>query len=594
MSMTASNTYAHHTNTIKEISLYRSKRLLLLCTVLLFGIPSFAQDAPSFVLGPSQVIGGCENITGAAAAGSPLNSVMAVNDPITGRVDTLKTASGPLHGTLAGFPFFDTTTGGTVTPTGLAYIPDSGYIGADSFIIEVIDPSADIAFITVTVNSNMPPTLSSTLTPPAICDNTTFYYSPTSATGGATFAWHRSSSIGVLPIFSESGVGNVNEVLGNTTFYNVSTTYVYTVTAGGCTGPAEHVTVTIKPTPVLASPTTDTVCSGGVVNYIPASLTSGTTYTWARAGVAGISPDTSTGSGNINEALTNSLSTPVTVLYNFALAANGCTSSDNVYITVNPQPSTPITSITTSPVSSICAGTSFQNFGASIPAPSGVTYTWSATNANIYHTGPGGQYILVNFPNAGNAVVTLSYAEAGTNCVINDNYTVTVGTGTSSPGYVLYDNYQFVFTDNTVDSYQWGYDNTTTLDSTIIPGATFQSYVNGAPDYIDNYYWVLTTKNGCMQKTYFNAPSAVTNINREVTIKVYPNPAANTVNIDLGNAQGNAATVDIANMLGQNVNTQTVTAGAAQVDITALPPGCYIISCLQDGVKIASARLIKN
>ena len=594
MSMTVSNTYSQHTNTKKDISRYRTKRLLLLCSILLFGIPAIAQNhPPSFVNGISQVFNGCENITGPTAAGTSINTILAATDLDLGQEETWTIAVTPFHGILNGFPTTDTSTGGIVTPAGLTYTPDSGYIGTDSFTIEVTD-GTDIAFTTVVVNVNTLPHLSSSLAPPAICDNTTFYYSPTSATGGATFTWHRASALNVLPASSESGVGNVNEVLGNTTFYNVATTYVYTVMANGCTGIPQHVVATIKPTPLLSSPAYDTVCSGGVVNYIPSSLTSGTSYTWSRAGVAGISPDTSVGTGNINEALINSLSSPVTTVYNFALLANGCTSAASVHVTINPQPSTPITSITTAPSSSICAGTSFQNFGASIPPPSGITYSWSVTNGNIYSISGNGQFILVDFPNAGDAVVTLSYADAGAQCVINETATVIVGAATAPSGYILYNNYQFIYMDNTADSYQWGYDNTTTLDSTLIPGATFQSYVNAAPDYIDNYYWVLTTKSGCMQKTYFNAPSAIKNINSNVTIKVYPKPANNIVTIDLGNAQRGVTTIAVANMLGQNIKTQTITALTAQLDVATLPAGCYVVSCLQDGVKIATASFIKN
>ena len=42
-----------------------------------------------------------------------------------------------------------------------------------------------------------PPTLSSTLTPPAICSNTAFTYSPESATTGATFTWTRAAVAGI-------------------------------------------------------------------------------------------------------------------------------------------------------------------------------------------------------------------------------------------------------------------------------------------------------------------------------------------------------------------------------------------------------------
>jgi len=593
--MTVSNIYSQHTNSKKKTSRYRAIRSLLLCFVLFFALSAFGQDSPpSFVNGPSQAILGCDNVTG-ASAGISLNSYLTASDADTGQVETWAVFASPLFGTLTGFPTSDSSNGGVVTPSGLSYIPDTGFVGTDSFTVYVTDGTFS-AYTTITVQVNPLPTLSSTHSPGAICDGTTFYYAPTSATGGATFTWHRGYTLSITPTSAESGVGDVLETLGNTTFYDVPVTYVYKVSAHGCTGNPEDVVVVVKPTPALATTLYDTVCSGAPVNYMPASLTTGTTYTWSRASVSGISPDTSLGAGTlITEALTNTASAQVTTVYIVVLTANGCTNAQNLNVTVDPPPAATLTTITTEPSSSLCAGTLYQNFGASIAPPSGTTYSWTVVNAVISATGSDGQFILVNFPNAGNASVILSYSQAGTQCAVSSVSNVTVGAGPSPSGYVLYNNAQFVYTDNTVDSYQWGYDNTSTLDSTIIAGATFQSYVNATPDYADNYYWVLTTKDGCMQKTYFNAPTAITNISSgNAGLKLYPNPTTNTLNIDLVNIQGSAATIAVTDMMGQTVIKQSVTTSSANIDVTNLPAGCYIVNCTQNGMKLGAERFIKN
>jgi hypothetical protein len=61
----------------------------------------------------------------------------------------------------------------------------------------------------------------------------------------------------------------------------------------------------VNPVPVLTSSTTLTVCSGTLFNYTPNSGTSGTTFSWMRPVVAGISNPEASGTGNINETLIN-------------------------------------------------------------------------------------------------------------------------------------------------------------------------------------------------------------------------------------------------------------------------------------------------
>jgi hypothetical protein len=60
-------------------------------------------------------------------------------------------------------------------------------------------------------------------------------------------------------------------------------------------------------------------------------------YSWNRAAISGISNDAASGTGNINETLINTTSLPVNVIYVITLTANGCTSTQNVVITVNPR-----------------------------------------------------------------------------------------------------------------------------------------------------------------------------------------------------------------------------------------------------------------
>jgi type IX secretion system substrate protein/Big-like domain-containing protein/PKD domain-containing protein len=859
MSMTEGNLYLKNKKTVIKIQRFSAISVMLLCGLLFFNQSSFARpvdNAPAFVSGSRQALTMCED-----APAFSINSQMAITDADPGQTETWSVVSGPLFGSLGGFSTSATSTGGTITPSGLTYTPMAGYSGNDSFTIQISDgilvatttvvvtinptptlttsltpsacsntafnyipastvsgtiftwnrsvvagisnvaasgsgsisetlfnittspvavtyvyallasgcvnvenvtvqvnplpllsstltppaicdstalvytPASPVAGTTynwsramvtgisnaaasgsgsvsetlvntvtspvavvysytltangcsnaqnVTVDVNPLPLLSSTLTPPAICDSTSFVYSPSSLVTGTTFTWSRGTTTGIANS-SATGIDNINETLIDTTAFPVVASYVYTLTANGCSNaetvnvtvnalpmltstltppsicdgavfnyvptslspgatfdwtrvftggisnPAasgtgnpfetlvsvsydvvpvtysyaisangctniEMVVVDVKPTPRLSSALADTICSGATFMYSPASLTTGTTYTWSRPAVTGLSPATSSGTGGINEMLSNSSSSAVNASYNYTLAAYGCTSSKSVVLTVNPQ--IVITTITTEPASSICSGTLYQNFGAGIAPPAGVTYTWSAVNADIYSVGANNQFTLVNFPNGGTASVILTTRIDSTGCLSADTFSVNVNAVGYTAAQVLYYNYQFVYLDNKIDSYQWGYDDASTLDSISIPGASFQSYPNNNPDFVDNYYWVITSKDGCSQKTYYNQPPATTAVKNvsvdDLGIKVYPNPASSVVSIELSGNSGNSIDVTVTDMLGQTIKTQSGTARTFQFSMADVPAGCYLVCCSRNGVKMATAKIIK-
>ncbi len=555
--------------------------LLMLCS---FTNNVFAQSSPSFTGGAMQNFSVCMNST------ASISTLLSVDDVDVSETETWSVLITPANGTLSGFTTSVTSTGATVTPAGVSYTPGTGYTGTDTFVIEVNDGTFT-ANTTIVVTVRPVPTLISTTTPAGICDNATFFYTPASSVSGSSFSWSRSFVPGIANA-AASGGGTIAEILDNTTYYPIAVTYKYTVSAAGCSS-TRNVVVNVSPAPSLQSKTADTACNGSLYSYTPVIGSTGATYTWERAVVTGISPTTSSGSGPISEILSTALTVPVNVVYSFTITASGCTGISNLNVTVVPAP--PVTTITTASPSTVCAGTGFQNFGAGIAPPSGVTFSWSAVNAIVNAVGSGDQYSLISFPNPGSASVTLHIGGANALCVSNSTYNVTVGASGPSAAPVIYYNYQFIYQDNTQDTYQWGYDNAATLDSSVIPGATFQSYPITTPDFLNKYYWVITTKSGCMQKTYYNLPLAITNVHTGLpaSIDVFPNPANTTVDVAVNNLAGEAE-IELANILGQTVKSKKYDGKNIQLDISDLSAGCYVVSCSQNGLKVATARIIKN
>ena len=441
----------------------------------------------------------------------------------------------------------------------------------------------------VTVHVNPKPVLSSTLTPPAICSSDTFSYTPGSLVSGATYFWIRSAVAGIANL-ATSGTGNPLETLVNTTTSNATVNYNYIITANSCTD-TEVVTVLVKPKPVLTTFLSDTICSGSIFHYTPVSGVSGTAFTWTRSSVSGIINPPGAGTGSVNDTLTNSTYHGLIAVYAYTLTANGCVTKQNVTVKVDPVPAAAL--ITTKSPPALCANTLYQNFGTSSVLSDSVQYSWSADNAAIWAAGSSRQYCLVNFNSPGNSVITLMSGVPGVSCSSKDTFAVNVSSAVSSMPDVIYFHYQFVCLPGNEDSYQWGFDDAQ-LDSTILTGETSQDYINTAPDP-NKYYWVMTSKNGCTQKTYYKTPTRIINATGgAANMILYPNPAEDFLTVELSNITGRTIELAVYNMVGQKVRTAVVFNGKATIDVSGLPSGSYVVGGYSDKLKIAVARFIKN
>src|SRR5690606_13504601 len=105
----------------------------------------------------------------------------------------------------------------------------------------------------VVARVNPAPAFTSTLTPAAICSGTSFAYTAVSPTAGASFSWSRAAIATINGNGAANGMGNVNETLVNTGTAPVDVTYVYSVTANGCTSAPYNVVIRINPAPALTS-----------------------------------------------------------------------------------------------------------------------------------------------------------------------------------------------------------------------------------------------------------------------------------------------------------------------------------------------------
>jgi hypothetical protein len=221
---------------------------------------------------------------------------------------------------------------------------------------------------TLTINVNIIATLTSSVTPLAICSNTSFSYVPTSATSGTSFGWTRNAVSGISNAVA-TGAGNPNETLVNTTANAIAVPYTYALnTPDGCVS-TQTVTISVKPLPTLSSAQPNSICSATIFNYTPTSATGTTTFTWSRAIVTGINNAASSGINNPAEVLVNATTNSVIVPYAYILTASGCSNPQTVNVLVKPTPN--ILDL----ASSSCNNTAFTVSPANVPA--GTTYTWT-------------------------------------------------------------------------------------------------------------------------------------------------------------------------------------------------------------------------
>ena len=229
---------------------------------------------------------------------------------------------------------------------------------------------------TITITINPTPSLNSIVTSSVVCSGVSINYSATSATAGASFAWSRPAVNGISQS-SNLGVGNITESLNDTTINPVNVTYTIITTANNCSNTGENITLTIAPVSI-ASPASQTVCSGTTTLIKLTSPVNGTTFNWTALedGVSGATDGAN--SNFISNTLINIRTTSGTATYTVIPSYTVTTSSSAcagkpvmVSVTVNP-----IVIANAGTDALITYGKSIT-LGGSPTGPSGSTYVWS-------------------------------------------------------------------------------------------------------------------------------------------------------------------------------------------------------------------------
>ncbi len=217
----------------------------------------------------------------------------------------------------------------------------------------------------------------------SICSGATASIMLTSNVSGTTFTWLTASNASITgESITTQTSSNINNTLTSNATSPITLNYTVTPTASGCAGTAITVPITVNPIPIAtANPSNQTICSGSASSVSLTSNVSGTTFTWLTASNASITGESTTAqsSSNINNTLTSSATSPITLNYTATPIAAGCTGSTiSIPITVNPKPITTANPISQTICSGVLPGISFTS------NISGTTFSWSTiANSNI-------------------------------------------------------------------------------------------------------------------------------------------------------------------------------------------------------------------
>jgi uncharacterized protein YjdB len=472
-----------------------------------------------------------------------------------------------------------TVTLSNTTPGGTWSTSDAAIASVDASGV-VTGVSANSVLISYTVGSGCTTTLPFTVKP---LSNAGTISGSAEVCVDATTTIVSSGDAGGTWLSSNPLVATIGSASGVVTGVTIGTVIMSYITANDCSLDTATFSMLVKAAPDAGTLTAGSagLCIGyntTVTSTIAGGVWTSSNTSVATINAAGVVNALAAGTATISYTVTNDCGTDIATLiitvYNLA----------------------PNTAIAIHPDSVLCANTQYRNFGAALPPAAGISYEWSAVNAEVYAQSAGGrQNALISFPYAGTAVVRLTTQITSTGCFVVDSFTATIKTDSAFTPDVKYYAGELICTDNEATSYQWGYDDAVTLDSTAIRGAYQQAYYLPNPDFANKRYWVIVNHGGCYQKVYYNIPTSATTVVNGLEVRLFPNPANSRLNVEIQGITGNDdVTIRVVDMLGREVHTGALHNGRASVDVNSLAPGMYSVLFLNNGVKVMARNFVKN
>ena len=405
------------------------------------------------------------------------------------------------------------------------------------------------------------------------------------------------------------------------------TRYLVRVVSGinPVTGSAASTALTVSDAAYISG--APSVTQGVVCEFTNTDLTitgsgSGTlTYTWYNGTTMIANGSVYSGQGSGNLLLTSPPSAD-SGLYYVILSSSACpttVTSNSTKVVINPRPLRPYFNYDPSGamVPPFCGGGNNLNFtltslNAATPV---VTFGWqtdSLVNASVVDSGGGATYPNAVISVGGGSVTLAALAIYPSGCSTQADTTFVnnpASGAAADTGRIIWDGTSYICLNNTVSSYQWGYDDANLMpqlfpaaDADYIDGQNLHLNSTGVSDLKTGRVWCITgSQDKCLYKTYYNdpAPGPIPVIDSSIAtpVRVFPNPVSGQALVQWHFSSINdKVQLVITDMQGRRV-LSLVPAGSspglATIDVSSLPNGVYIVAVYQNNRITAVGKLVK-
>ncbi len=385
---------------------------------------------------------------------------------------------------------------------------------------------------------------------------------------GTVYNWtNTNTNIGL----ANSGTGNILFTAANI-FGQLQTASISVVpVANGCSGVAKTFNIQVQPTLSLSSNTKPAaVCTNTEFVYVPESNAENVSFSWSRAVVNGIVNGAATGSGTIRETLINNSNAPVKVTYDITISANGCTSTQQISVTVNPMPS-----VNDIADNMVCNGSSVSvNFAGSSIA--GTVYNWTNTNSNIGLASTGTGNILFTSTNLSTQVLTgtLSVVPVANGCsgiakTFNIQVQPTLSLSSNTKPASVCTNTEFVYVpesniENVTFSWSRVAINGITNGAATGNGTIRETLINNSNAPVKVTYEITLTANGCTSTQVIPVTINPMPIVNDITDNIVCNGSSVAVNF-----AGSPITGTVYNWTNTNSNIGLASSGTGNILFTS-------------------------
>ena len=374
-------------------------------------------------------------------------------------------------------------------------------------------------------------------------------------------------------------------------------TVMATNPATGCSSNmADSVNVGIAPTVAPAVtiyvPGGDTVCAGSVVNFTPVPVNGGATptYQWSVNGTYASAASTYSYVPADRDIVSVTLTSS-------AACATYPTATNSVQLTVHTH-EMPTATISANPGTSVCPGTPVTFTGTTTFGGTAAEYFWivnstinSATTPNFTYTPDNHDYVAL--------MLVSNYPCATMDTIFSNSFVLTVDTLSPSVSIIAHPGQSITkgqwdtltavpVNGGTSPSYRWY------VNGSLLTGDTTAKIISNQFANNDSVTCMMTTGGGaCSGITVFNSLKISVQGNVGVgqvsstggEIRVSPNPNKGTFSIigTLGVTTDEEVSVEMADMLGQNVYTGTIQSKKGNVNAkvaveNALSSGMYLLT----------------